>query len=124
MKIEELKNQRVKLADRSITCKDRNGKTKGVVTNVTRFRALQPNKAVDYFKQIKAAGLWGSGESDRVYIIDGKIYYLFNLSPIEFYEKYYSGKSGFDDEKERYKQRKKIAEEAGEIVTVIPCYII
>lgn len=29
MKMEELENQRLKISDRSITCKDENGKTKG-----------------------------------------------------------------------------------------------
>jgi hypothetical protein len=124
MRIEELKNQYVKISDRSITCKDENGKTKGIVTNAVKFGKLQPNKQIDYFKQIRAAGLWGNGESEKVYIIDGKIYYLFNLKPLEFYEKYFAGKPGFESETERYNQRKKMAEEAAKIGTVIPCYIL
>ena len=37
MRIEELKNQFVKISNRSITCKNENGKTKGIVTNATSF---------------------------------------------------------------------------------------
>lgn len=124
MKIEELRNQKVKISARSITCKDENGKTKGIVTGAEKFRNLQPNRAIDYFKQIKSAGLWGNGESDNIYIYEGKIYYLFNLKPIETYEKYFSGKPGFETETERYNQRKQLAENAAKIGTVIPCYIL
>lgn len=106
MRIEELKNQKVKISARSITCKDDSGKTNGIVTGVEKFGNLQPNRAIDYFKQIKSAGLWGNGESDNVYIYEGKIYYLFDLRPMETYEKYFAGKSGFESEAERYNHRK------------------
>lgn len=124
MKIEELKNQKVKISSRSITCKDENGKTKGVVSGAVRFKDLQPNKAINYFNQIKSAGLWGNGEIDNVYISEGKIYYFFNLRPIEVYENVFVGESGCESEKEKYIQRKQLAENASKIGIVIPVYIL
>lgn len=124
MKIEELKNQRVKLSPRSITCKDENGKTKGVVSGAVKFEDLQPNKAIDYFHTIRDAGLWGNGESENIYVYGGKIYYLYNLKAVETYKKYFEGKPGFENEEKRYNERKQAAENAAKIGTVIPCYII
>lgn len=124
MKIEELKNQYVKISDRSITCKDENGKTKGIVTNAINFLKMQPNKQFEYSGKLRASGIWGSGEANKVYIIDGKIYYLFNLKSIETYEKYFKDKPGWESETEHYNKQMKLAEEAAKIGTVIPCYIL
>ncbi|MBQ1777224.1 MAG: hypothetical protein IIZ93_03615 [Acidaminococcaceae bacterium] len=123
MKMEELENQRVKISDRSITCKDENGKTKGVVTGAIRFKSLQPNKQMEYFRRISESGLWCSGEMDKVYILNGKIYYLFNLRLTDFYETYLADVPGFEADTEKYIQRKNLAENAAKIGTVIPCYI-
>lgn len=124
MKIEELKNQRVKISARSLTCKDENGKTKGVVTCAENFLNLRPNLQFQYAKIVRNSGLWSAGESKNVFLIDGKLYYLFDLSPIEFYEKYYAGKSGWDNEKEKCENRKSLAESAAKYMEVIPCYIV
>lgn len=123
MKMENLINQRVKLSPRSITCKDENGKTVGIVTGAENFRSLRPNRNMDYFHKIKSAGLWGNGESENVYIVNGKLYYLQNLKRMEFYASV-AGKPCFERETENYKKMQQLAENVAKIGTVIPCYIL
>lgn len=124
MKIEDLKNQMVKISPRSITCKGENGKTKGIVNGVENFKNLRPNIQAEYFGKIKSAGLWGDGESKNIYYQNGKLYYLYDLKQMEMYEKYFIGKPGYEMETENYNRKKQIAENAMKIATVIPCYIL
>ena len=91
---------------------------------IEKLKALQPNIQVDYWKKIKAAGLWDAGEISNVYYQNGKLYYLYDLAQMEIYEKYFVGKAGFERETEKYNQKKQIAENAASIAIVIPCYIM
>ena len=60
MEIMDIKNQYVKLSKGSITVKDDNGKTKGLVKGLTRFLDLQANKKTDYSKLLRNSGVWGN----------------------------------------------------------------
>ena len=123
MKIEDIKGRRVKLGPRSITCLDDDDKAVGVVTGVTKYLNLPLNKQVDHSAKLRASGIWTAGELGMVYVADGKAYYISDLRPIEFYEKYLADKQ-FEDDDRKYQQRKAAAQQAPmHGITVIPCYV-
>lgn len=123
--MERIKNQRVKISPRSITIKTEDGKTAGVVRNTCKFKELQINKQMEFFKILKASGIWGSGFMDGVVFHDGKLYYLHNLKPLEVYERYFaSDPAAWEEETRRYNERKAAAEKMTQYCTVIPCYIM
>lgn len=47
----------IKISKNSITIKDENGKTCGVVRNVISLHDIQPNKQIEYYKMLKEAKL-------------------------------------------------------------------
>lgn len=129
MQISEIKGKVVKVGKTSITVKDKGNKTCGVVTGVTKFHSLQPNRQGDYFKQLREAGVWGSGIDgilDCVVFKERDMYYLNNTKPLEFYQEYLSDVEGElgEREKERYNQRLNIAENMKKYATVIDCKIL
>lgn len=127
MEITDIKDKHVKIGKTSITVKNlETGKTCGVVRDVCKFKDLQPNRQTDYFKKLRAAGVWGSridGFLDCVIVVDNQLYYLHNLNPINTYNKCFDGREGFEGEKSRYDERVRIAENMEQISTVIPCYV-
>ena len=124
MDILELKNKKVKISPHSITCKDERGKTCGIVRNITLFTQAQPRIQFEHHKTVNVCGMRDGYDLIKNLIIsDGKLYYLYDLKPIEFYEKYIKGLSGFESDTKRYNQRIQAAEKAAEYITVIPCYI-
>ena len=121
MDIEMLKGKRVKICPRSITCKDKNDKTCGVVNNVVSFLNLAPRYQCELSKKFDRTKL----DWKQIYIKDNKeMFYLLNLRTIEFYERYIKGKEGFADEENKYCKMIEGAKEAEKSMTVIPCYII
>ena len=127
MKIEDVKNMIVKLSPRSITCKNEYGKTCGVVRGIEKFNSLQPNLKFEYFEIVKKSGVWGcklDNEMDRIYCCNKKLYYLFNLYPLENYENFEKKYGVNESSKTYYEKRKKLAVTASEVMTVIPCYIL
>ena len=62
MNISELKNQRIKISPRSITCRNENGKTCGVVRDVKQFKTARPAEQMKYFKAVRECGIWGNPE--------------------------------------------------------------
>ena len=124
MNISELKNQRIKISPRSITCRNENGKTCGVVRDVKQFKTARPAEQMKYFKAVRECGIWGNPElSDCLILVDSELYYLYNLRPIETYEHFMMGREGFESDTAAYNRRKSAAEKIAEVATVIPCYI-
>lgn len=124
----ELENQKVKLSANSITVKDENGKTKGVVRSITSFTKLPMRTVCEWSKKMRECDLLGCSESKNLInnvIYDGRsMYYLNNLKPIKFYEETLKGIDGYEDEKRSYEKRLEVAEKAKKYMTVIDCYII
>lgn len=127
MEITDIIDKHVKIGKTSITVKTPGtGKTCGVVRDVCKFKDLQMNRTLDYFKKLRAAGVWGSridGLLDCVIVVDNQLYYLHNLNPINTYNKCFAGREGFEDEKFHYEERLMIAENMKQISMVIPCYV-
>ena len=123
MKITDLTNKTIKLSKHSITVKDEQGKTRGVVRGVTPFKELRIAEQMKYWKQLRECGLWNSGFMGCFIICDGEPYYLHNLKAIEDYKKYFE-QLGYESDRKKYEQQLEIAEKAKDFATVIPCYMI
>lgn len=126
MLITEIENKKIKIGKTSITCIGDNGKTCGIVRNITKFTNLQPNKQIDYFHKISKCGIWGSridGLLDCFIIVDNEPYYLNDLRSIKFYEEKLLGHEGWEGEEKHYNERKQIAEKTKDFATVIDCYV-
>lgn len=123
MKITEIANKIVKLSKHSITVKDEQNKTRGVVRGVTPFKELRPAEQMKYWKQLRECGLWCSEFMNCFIICDGEAYYLHNLKAIEDYKKYFE-QLGYENDRKKYEQRLEIAEKVKQFATVIPCYLL
>ncbi len=118
----------IKISKGSITIKDENNKTCGVVRNICKFKDLQPNKIPNYYRKVREAGLWGcniDGLIDCAVIVDNELYYLHNLKPLETYREYFADDpyGYFEYDKKCYEKRLEIVENMEHIATVIPCYV-
>ena len=96
--IKDCVNKKVKISKRSITIKNDEGKTCGVVRNITSLYDLQPNKQWDYFKQLKKLGLHGKISIKDCIISDDVMYVFRNIQSKLFHEKY-----GYIDDYEKQK---------------------
>ena len=120
MEITALNGEFIKICKNSITVKDENDKTRGVIRNVTNFRDLQPNKQFDYVKIINEFRKIGVSIT-KFYIKDSRVYFLYNLKTVDFYKKY--GKTVTEEEYNQYLEREKIVDliRQAEKITVIEC---
>lgn len=128
MKITGIKNRIIKLNQHSITIKNAEGKTAGVVTDVTRWADIPPRDSFTHLKAVKESGIWSNRMVDNVVIVDKKLYYLHDLNKIEFYENCIkphieSGSDYYVNDTERYNKLIEIAENARKYMEVISCYI-
>lgn len=126
MKIEDLRNQRVKIGVTSITCKDKIGKTRGIVRYVRKFQQIHPAIANGYWHAIRESGIWENGLINNVVFVDDQIYYLHDLRPIETYQQLFAkSPDNWESETKRYNLLLKIAENAPKFnIAVIPCYVL
>lgn len=96
--IKDCVGKNVKINKNSITIKNEEGKTCGVVSNIISLYDIQANKKLEYYKQIKNAGLHGK-ISIKDCIISDEIMYVFrNIRSKLYHEKY-----GYFTEKEKEK---------------------
>lgn len=122
--MERIIGKEIKVSAHSITIRDENGKTRGVIRDIRKFRDLRPREQMDYKKAISP--VWGKSDLlENVVFHDGEMYFLHNLRPVEFYEKMFANNpEGWESETRKYNERKAAAENMAKNCTVIPCYII
>lgn len=120
MKMPEIENKTVKCSPSSITVKDENGKTRGIVRNVSRAYDLPFNRQVELQSKLKGTGI--DVRSKQVYIDDGEIIYLHNLREIAAYE--YLPHLTDCEQKHLDELKAKAARAVALGITVIPCYCI
>lgn len=96
--IKDCINKKVKISKGSITIKDDNNETCGIVRNIISLYDLQANKQIDYYKMIKNLGLHGKIDIKDCIISDGVIYVFRNIKSKLFHEKY-----GYIDDNEKQK---------------------
>lgn len=118
----DCENEEIKIGETSITIKNKEtGKTKGIVKNITKFKDIQPNKQIDYFKRLKELNLWRNRivNMNNVLIQDGEIIVFRNMRSSDFYKQY-----GFVDntEKEKHEKENAFYEELSKKIQVIHCY--
>jgi len=120
----------VKIGKTSITVRDDDGKTCGIIRNAWKFCDLQPNRQIDYSRTVRAAGLWGctiDGTMNRVIICDGKIIYFNDLRTMDYYKRLAEREDlagAFAGDIERYNTRLELVEKCkANNVNVINCYI-
>ena len=78
MEVKELTGKTVKVCQSSITAKDENGKTCGIIKNITVYGKAQARTKFDFKAKAKTA--WMHGQANNV-IIDGKdVYFLYDES--------------------------------------------
>lgn len=129
MTMQDLEGKSVKLSARTITVKDSDGKTRGMVRGVCPFKGLPSSRQFDAFQIVKKSGIWGNSVCpdliNCVFMDGGTLYYLNDTAPLEAYHKYFEGREGWKNEKEHYNMRVKIADQAAQAgMTVINCKII
>lgn len=90
MEILDCIGKNVKISKGSITIKDNNDKTRGIVRDIRHFKDIQTNMQSRYFHIMKQAGIWGNSkiELDNVVIKDNEIYLFRNTHGIECLKKY------------------------------------
>lgn len=96
--IKDCMNKKVKISKRSITIKDDDNKTCGVVRNIVSLYDLQANKQMDYYRKIRDIGLHGKISIRDCIISDGTMYIFRNIKSKLFHEKY-----GYMDDNEKQK---------------------
>ena len=91
--------KKVKINKGSITIKSEDGKTIGVVRNVTSLYDLQANKQIEYHAKMKKLDVrWKDISIKNIIIKDNEMYVFRNIKSKLWYEKY-----GFISEEEKQK---------------------
>lgn len=125
IKIAEISNRKIKISPHSITVKNDDGKTCGVVRDVRPYNELRTAEQMEYHKKFRDFGVFNHSELVKCFVLcDGEPYFLHNLRPLETYERLFKGKEGWENEERKYNERKQAAEKMAEIATVIPCYVM
>lgn len=96
--IKDCVGKNVKISKNSITIKNEEGKTCGVVRNITSLYDMQANKQMEYYRKIRNAGLHGKINIKECIISDGVMYIFRDIKSKIFHEKY-----GYMSEDERVK---------------------
>lgn len=83
-------NKNVKISKGSITIKDDEGKTRGIVRDIRHFKDVQINMQSKYFHIMKQAGVWGNSKIDlnNIIIKNNEIYLFRNIHGLECLKKY------------------------------------
>ena len=120
--IKDCIGKHVKISKNSITIKNEEGKTCGVVRNISSLADIQPNKQMDYYKILKKLNLHGKLPLSTYIIANDKMYAFRNIKSKLFHEKY-----GYltDDERERAEQLEKVYNALSEGgIEVIECIYV
>lgn len=96
--IKDCIGKNIKISKGSITIKSEDGKTSGVVRNITSLYDLQANKQMDYYRILCKLGLRGKISIKDCIIADGTMYVFRNIKSKLWHEKY-----GYITEEEKQK---------------------
>lgn len=86
--IRDCKGKKVKISKNSITIKNDDGKTCGVVQNIISLADMQANKQIVYYGILKKMGLHGKISIKDVVIKDNEMFIFRNIKSKLFFEKY------------------------------------
>lgn len=119
MKMEELNHKTIKISARSITVKDENNKTKGIV-RMTAFKDCRPNLQMEVWKIAKEA----KADLNQIFYADNKWWYIYDNKWDENYFKYFENRDSNMDNKYKERQNTYEALVNENTMEVIECYII
>jgi hypothetical protein len=91
-------DHRIKACKTSITVKDHEGKTKGIITDCRTFHNMFTRDQFDLHNKLKKFGVNNLDIASNCVIKDNNIYYLYNVSLRKHIERY-----GAFDEREQIK---------------------
>lgn len=127
MKIEDLEGKNAYITSRSITMKDENGKTRGIVRDIKTYHTLQVRELFDWntkFKKFHIA-LNNSYIVKNLVIVNNEPYYLHDLKKDEFYQEHCIDRPDiFETEIRHYNEEHELLEHvktAG--IKIVNCYI-
>ncbi len=86
--IKDCIGKNVKISKGSITIKSEDGKTSGVIRNITSLYDLQANKQMEYYHKLRKLGLHGKISITDCIISDGTMYVFRNIKSKLFHEKH------------------------------------
>lgn len=132
MTMQDLEGKRVVISARTITVKDEQGKTRGLVRDARPFRSWTDRERFDHREAVCRSGLFSrrDGAVDRCILYSGKLYFLNDTRKLDFYAKMYAGDRGeelkrdYPHEWERYQDLLTLPERVKDYMTVINCEII
>lgn len=131
MKMQELTGCRISIGKTSITVKDENDKTRGIVRNIATWYTMGNRQQSEVWQVLKKCGLWEYSNNMRdehilkKLIADGNtLYYINDLRYIENYHKYFEGHSCCEQEQKNFQKYMEVLEHIREYMTVIDCYVI
>ncbi len=120
MLLHEIEGKNIKLSANTITVKDDAGKTRGLIRGITRFKEARPNVQMQFFKVLRASGLWEAGKSDSVYIDGKELVYIENKRTSDHYNNTRMQES-FPEEWGKYKDLMEAVKASG--IKVYHCYL-
>ena len=94
--IKDCIGKNVKISNGSITIKSDEGKTSGVVKNITSLYDLQANRQMEYYQKLRKLGLHGKVSIKDCIIADGIMYVFRNIKG-----KLWHDEHGYFSEEER-----------------------
>ena len=100
--IKDCNGKSVKISKTSITIKTEDGKTCGVVRDITSLYDLQPNKQMQYYQTLRKLGIHGKISIKECIIKDGIMYVFRNVKSKLFHEQH-----GYITEEEKRKAEEK-----------------
>lgn len=86
MEMKDLNGKNVYVAARSLTVKDNDGKTRGIIRDIRFWKTLAPRVQFDMIHKydFRKSGIWGNHElMCRIIFKDEKPYYLLNERAVE-----------------------------------------
>ncbi len=123
MKITDITPEyRIKPNKTSITVKDDKGKTKGVITDCRTFHNMATREQFELHSQLKKIGVNNLSVASKCIFKDGEIYFLYNISPRKFVEKYGAFNNSEQERLNELETEAKQLRERG--ITVIECLFI
>ena len=120
MDMKDINGYFIKLSTGSITAKDENGKTCGLVRGVRRWKDAPSRVQFDFSRLLRASGLLSAGKSDNVYIDGKSLYYIASKNSEDYYEGKHGNADYWKEEAEKHYALIAQAEKAG--VRVLHCY--
>lgn len=120
----DLVGQNVKIGKTSITIKDNDNRTRGIVRNVVKLEDVQFNQYLDYWRVLKKLGVDKVLRKSGFFVKDGAMYVIRNTKSDQF-KKHIMEHDGFEHDKKVWAEQAeayKKLEEGG--VPVIECRVL